>query len=136
MRQWIYAGLVVAGVYFGSDWGIPGVCVGVGLAVFGNFLMMTQLAQRILNLRFRALLGVHLVQLRSSAIICLPVWLVVELCRHQGYSDFVVLLVGCGTAASVVAVFWFLFRRFLGELGEWLNDLIVVRLNSLRQRKG
>jgi hypothetical protein len=44
--------------------------------------------------------------------------------------------VGCGTAASVVAAFWFLFRRFLGELGEWLNDLIVVRLNSLRQRKG
>lgn len=134
VRQWLYAGLVAAGAYFGSEWGLAGVCIGVGLAVFSNFVMMTQLAQRILGLSIGAVVRVHLVQLRNAAIICLPAWLVVAACRQAGLADIVTLVLGSAAAALIVAAIWFLFRGLLGELGTWLYDLMTARISDFRER--
>lgn len=133
IRQWIYAGLVATGAVIGARWGLTGVATGVGLAVLGNFLMMHQLAQSILNVSWRENLQVHLQQLRTAILVCLPVWLAAEAARRAGLSDFVILAI-CGlVAAAVVAVIWFVFRRLLGDLGDWLHNLITERLGKLRR---
>lgn len=134
-RQWVYAVLVAAGAIVGARWGLAGVALGVGLAVMCNFLMMLQLARSILKLSARSILFVHLQQLRNSALICLPIWLVVEFARSLGCSDFVILVISAATGAAATAIVWFWFRSLLGDIGEWLDKLISERLQKMARRK-
>ncbi len=133
LRHWIYAGLVATGAIVGARWGLAGVAAGVGLAVAANFLMMLQLAQSILKLSWIDILYVHLQQLRNSIIICLPVLFAAQIARGAGYSDFATLVICVLAGAVVIGVVWFRFRWLLGEVGEWLNNLIIERLKQLRK---
>ena len=134
-RQWVYAALVTAGTAIGARWGLAGVALGVGIALICNFLMMLQLAQRLLKLSFRSILFVHLQQLRNSALICAPVWLAVEVSRTFGYSDFIILVISTIVSVIATGVIWFWFRSLLGDIGEWLDNLISARFQKMRKDK-
>ncbi|MDP2129405.1 MAG: lipopolysaccharide biosynthesis protein [Erythrobacter sp.] len=133
-RQWIYAGLVIAGATFGARWGLAGATAGVGLAIVANFFMMLRLVQRILKVPTAALLSIHLRQLRNALLICLPVWLAAEAGRYFGISDFLILLISASVGGLVTMVMWFQFRGLFGKNGDWLNNLIVERLSVVRKR--
>lgn len=135
-RQWIYAALVAGGALIGTRWDLAGVAAGVGIAVICNFLIMLDLARRILKLNVGSIVHAHAQQVRNSAIICVPVWLATEAARNLGYSDLMILVIASAIGALVTGIIWWRFRSLLGDIGEWLDKLISARLQKLLKRKG
>jgi PST family polysaccharide transporter len=55
--QWIYAGCIVTGGIAGARWGLTGVALGISAAIAVNWLLMTALTNRSLNITWAAVLA-------------------------------------------------------------------------------
>ena len=68
-RQIVFAAAVLLGAYVGQHWGIPGVAVGVVLALAVNFAMMAQLSLRLSGMDARQFAQLHVAGLVMAAIL-------------------------------------------------------------------
>lgn len=71
--QWIYAGCIVLGAGVGARWGLAGVAIGVSAAVAANWVLMTRLTVRSLNIDLAALMASFRPALFTSALVSLAI---------------------------------------------------------------
>lgn len=133
-RQWIYAGAVAAGSWFGARWGLPGVSAGVGVAVALNFLMMLQLAMRVTGVSAYRMLATHVSHTLAAVPIVAAVWASVSLARKDGLDDLLVLTLGLGAATLVTGLLWWRCRWIFGADGKWAHGVATARLAPLQAK--
>jgi PST family polysaccharide transporter len=129
-RQWIYAGCVIAGAWVGQHRGLAGVAVGVVLALLVNFVLMAELSLRLVGTTHRSLITAHIPALRTTVLLLVPAWIVVDAARHF-VPPLAVLAAAtiCVLATSIV-----LYRMspslLLGEDGRWLAARIDILIRT------
>jgi PST family polysaccharide transporter len=130
-RQWIYAGAVALGAAVGTQWGLAGVAVGVGLAVVLNYLAMLNLALTVTDVTAKEVWAVHLRHFGIAIPFSAAVWGAATIARGLDFGRTAVLSVGSLTAATALALLWFGFRGVFGDDGRWVHQLAISRLRRL-----
>ncbi len=98
----VYVGLIAAGSSVGVAHGLPGVALGVSLALLVNFLMLSLFARHWVRFSAADFFRAHLPGL-NIAVVCLLAGLgCTQALRNQ--ADIVILLVGLSVSALVVLV--------------------------------
>lgn len=123
-RQVVYALAVVGGAAIGSRWGIAGVATGVSTAIIFNFLIMTQLSLRTLNLTWMAFCKAHAVPLRLGMIVALATAAAAALLRQADAPAPLTLIgavAGCGLVVLGLAASRSVSGRIYGASG---HDLL------------
>jgi PST family polysaccharide transporter len=125
-REGIYGVLVVIGSLAGLRWGIPGVAVGVLVALIANFVLMSQMTLGLTETSWKEYAATHMPALRLSAVTVVVMWLVASLLRTWGLPAIVTLVSASALAGAVLLmlVYW-LPNLFLGAEGSWLFDTLL-----------
>lgn len=120
-RQILYAGLVIAGAWVGSRWGIEGVSWGALIALTVNFTLMAGLGLRVASLSWGRFWDAH----RPAVLLTIAsfplVWGAATLLRGLGLPALVVLLlVGLVLVLTCALLVRLLPGLFLGADGQWM----------------
>lgn len=137
-RQWVYAGLVVAGSVVGQRWGIAGVSWGVVAALLVNFVMMARLSTQLVAMPWREFLAAHAAGARAAIGLGAVAYVVARAARALVVprSPLAVLCVTLGcTAVTACVILAATGGRTLGPDGRWLAER-VARLLGGRSRAG
>jgi O-antigen/teichoic acid export membrane protein len=132
-RQWIFAGLVIAGASAGQRWGIAGAALGVVFATAANFCLMSQLSLRLSKLSWRSFAAAHAPAVALS-VACGMTVLATKLLMLQLAAPSVIRVIASLVAAAltVVALTRTHPRVFLGNDGLWMWDQLQIRVRALR----
>jgi O-antigen/teichoic acid export membrane protein len=130
-RQGVYALLVVAGALAGQRWGVPGVSLGVLIALAVFFMLMAQLSVRLTSITWHDYLAAHVPAAFLTLLIGAEVWGVATVLRSAGASGFVVLAASVGVCVvTIVALLRLSPRLAFGEDGLWALCRIAERVPS------
>lgn len=122
LRQVLYAVTVVLGALVGQQWGVNGVAAGALVALFVNFMTMTQLSLDITGLNWRFVVGILVRPAVLSVVIGALVWLLRHMFMGFGWSPFLRLVGICGlVGGGTIFLFWIRPTVF-GGAGEWIHD--------------
>lgn len=129
--QGIYAGLVVGGAWFGLRFGLQGVAIGITLALCIQYLLLSQLAVAITEIKPREFFECHLSALPLAVTTFTAVWGSANLLRMYNFPSFIVLGVSliitgiCLFIAIIVAP-----GLFLGKDGSWWSATILKSIST------
>lgn len=104
VRQTIYAVAVVLGAIAGSRWGIEGIAIAVMVAVYLNYLIVSVLCLRLLDMSWAVFLWAHVPALVLGACQFAVVLPLLAVCRQHGVAPFLTLVAVCG-ALGIVSLF-------------------------------
>jgi PST family polysaccharide transporter len=128
-RQGVYALMVVAGSLIGRRWGVPGVAVGVLVALFAFFMLMAQLSVRLTSIRWRDYFAAYLPAVSLTVMIGAEVWTIATIMRGMAVSPAVVLALCLAVVAGTLLVLFSLSPKLvLGEDGVWLLCRVAERV--------
>ena len=100
-RQGVHAFIVVGGAWFASRWGLEGVAIAVIGTQVAAYMLMSQLAVSLLNMRWQQFLRCYLPALWTGAWAAMALWLTAGQVRAMalpvGLSLFVEILVWLAT---------------------------------------
>jgi O-antigen/teichoic acid export membrane protein len=124
-RQAIYAGLVFAGAWVGSRWGVTGVSVGVLASLVINFVLMADLSLAVAHTTWRRFAEAHVPAMLTAGLGGSITWLSITLLRHSGASPLL-RLVGASlvTLAAIGIALWAIPRPLLGPYGIRMLSLL------------
>jgi len=136
-RQVIYAALVFGGAFWGREWGLNGVAVGVFIAIAVNFFLMAHLSMKITGLSLGVVVGSHGRGLPLGALATVVAAGGTVGLRALNTPSFVTLIVA-GTLAVLAmgGAIWAAPGPMLGTEGQWLRTQLGVSIKSTRNRKG
>jgi PST family polysaccharide transporter len=127
--QFVYFAMVVLAVYIGGEWGINGVAIGVSLAIFMNFILITYFAMKQIKLGvFDAL---------KPIVSALPITIIVTILSYfiQQYSilknlNHALSLFGIVSMNILVLLplIFFFPKILLGSDGFWLTNKILEKI--------
>jgi O-antigen/teichoic acid export membrane protein len=123
-RQILFALLVVGGAGLGLRWRLPGVSVGVALAITLNFLLMAQLSLRLASLSWWGFWSAHLPSVALAALLGGPVWACAAVLRACALPPLVVLLLSAASALPFLLVARCAPALFLGPDGRWMLETL------------
>jgi O-antigen/teichoic acid export membrane protein len=128
-RQGVYAVMVVVGGLIGQRWGVPGVAVGVLVALFAFFMLMAQLSVRLTSIRWRDYFAAYLPAVSLTLMIGAEVWAAATIMRGMALAQFIVLG-GCLAlvALTLVVLLSLSPKLVLGEDGVWLLCRVAERV--------
>ncbi len=118
-RQAVFCCSVAIGALCGQFWGLPGVAVGVVLALASNFLLMAQLSLSVTGLRWSEFAAAHIPGLAQASVIGTLAWVMAGRLRDLGVHPVLLLaevLLAAGATALVLAAL--LPALFLGGDGQ------------------
>jgi PST family polysaccharide transporter len=121
-RQWVYAAAVFAGSLIGQNWGIPGVAVGVSIAITLNFLLMLDLSVKVLKGGYRQLLLLHARHLLIAALTTAAAFYAAQALRPEA-SKWIVATAAGAAATAVFCLVALILPRLFGEEGRWAISL-------------
>ncbi|MBX3257357.1 MAG: lipopolysaccharide biosynthesis protein [Chitinophagaceae bacterium] len=111
-RQFVYALCVIAGCYFGSNWGVTGVSVGTLFAITVNYILMIHLSITILQINWAYLLKRTLSELYISLFLSVLFLAIIFLVRVTALPDLLILLISYGLCGiSAVILFYFFSKK-------------------------
>jgi O-antigen/teichoic acid export membrane protein len=128
-RQGVYALLVVAGGLIGQRWGVPGVAVGVLVALFAFFMLMAQLSVRLTSIRWRDYFAAYLPAVSLTLMVGAEVWAAATIMRGMALPQLIVLA-GCLSLVTLTLVVLLSLspKLVLGEDGVWLLCRVAERV--------
>jgi PST family polysaccharide transporter len=130
VRQWIYAGLVVAGAGLGSFWGLAGVSVGVALAVFINYALMLQLSLAVTGGRLSDVVRMYGAIL-TGLLPTFGVTIILVLLLRGAGAHQLITLSGTGAATAAVELLSLaLVPRLFGAEAQWAVSTLQMRIPS------
>jgi O-antigen/teichoic acid export membrane protein len=116
-NQVAYAVLVLVGAVAGSSFGLNGVALGVGVAIFGMFVLTTRLALSATDASWQDFFARQVAAAVAGLVsvpLCLSVRTTLE--RYEVLSPIITAAVfACGGMATVGAVLWVLSSRDFEE---------------------
>lgn len=123
-RQIVYAIATLIAAIIGSQTGITSVAYGVALAIFLNFLLMTNLGMKITGLRFSELLRAHIPAAflaTATALSCIVIATVSEILALPSLITVLVSVVAIVTIGLITLRF---SPRILGEDAMWALNTV------------
>lgn len=123
-RQFLYAVLIILGCIIGQFWGLEGVCYGVIVALFGNYMVMAHLSISLISGTWKTFFLTQLNGLYAACIVTIALYAVVFLLRASGASSMVVLLIGLTTFLSTFIIIYKMFPIVYGPHGLWFIEYI------------
>ncbi len=129
-RQWIYAGCVIGGAWVGQHRGLVGVAIGVLLALLVNFVLMAELSLRLVRMSHASLVSAHIPALRTTALVLVPAWIVVDLARPLVPPIAVLAAATVCVIATTIGIYRMSPSFLLGEDGRWLAARIDVLIRT------
>jgi len=123
-RQVAYALAVLTAGLIGSRWGLAGVSTGVAIAIFFNFLLMTDLGCRLTNLSWAEVLVAHVPAARLTVIVGAACLAGEQLSHRLDIGDIPTVLVALACAGSAAAAIILRWPGMLGPDGQWLIGAI------------
>lgn len=118
--KFIYAILIATGAILGLSYGIPGVTLGVTVALILQYLLLTQLAVNLTHIGWKSLILSHFNALPITTVTGLLVWSNATIWRKLELSNFGVLFLSVSiTSGLVLLLISFKPKLFLGEDGKW-----------------
>jgi teichuronic acid exporter len=131
----IYGATVILGALGGLSYGIPGVTVGVTIAMIIQYLLLTQLAVNLIEINWKTVLVSHSSALPLTLVTGLVVWGNATLWRSLALGNFLVLGLSVTITASLVLLLVYLKPRFfLGEDGEWWLTILFQAVAKFKTR--
>ena len=137
--QMVYTALIITAAFVGKNWGVNGVATGVTLAIFVQFMLMSNLGISITNLTWKRFLYLHLPALLYTALLCPFVLGITYVARVNDISNLGVLVFNF-TAVSIVTLVLLKFKmyQFLGEeigtIFQKVNSIIMKKLFKSRKK--
>jgi O-antigen/teichoic acid export membrane protein len=126
-RQGVYATLVIGGAIVGTRWGLTGVSVAVLGAIFINYLLMSSLSLRIVNLSWGAFIVAHARGIVLAAIVGGIAQSVASALRALGSADLTVLAAATAPSAAVALLALLPSQAWvLGDDVRWLIHRVTV----------
>lgn len=120
-RQFLFSVLVIAGTWFGRQWGIEGVAVGVSVAITINFFSMAQLGLKLTETSWGDFFRIHIPALLLTVVVFAETWLIANFLRSFAWADVAVLGVTMGvTGLTALALVALMPKLLLGQDGLWL----------------
>jgi O-antigen/teichoic acid export membrane protein len=141
MRYGIFAALVFGGAWAGSRWGLDGVCYGILVAIFLNFILMANLSlQLVPSMKWRDIIYAHLPAVLLTSIVLGEVIGVAELLRSLSMPVAVTLFIpGVVVLITVFLLVRTIPDRVLGEEGvrvmETLSTYVSDRWSKRRSSR-
>ncbi len=120
-RQSVFAFWVVAGSWVGQHWGLSGVAVGILSALILNYSLMAHLSLKLVSMRWRTFLNLHIPALLVAAVLCLEMWILTEVLRTFLVPPITIL--GVSIVLSVSTIYLIIKispQRVLGKDGVWM----------------
>jgi len=130
-RQWIYAVLVFIGAWGGHFWGLPGVALGVTMAIIISYLLVFELVARLADVSW---FDVSKTMARHGLItvfIGVTVWMIVNQARAHIYNSLVVLALGAISGTGVIIFLCILCKKIFGDEAILVFSMVRDRLNSI-----
>jgi len=126
-RHAVFAVMVLILVGWGQQYGLAGASIGVSIAVFIHYLLMTSMSINYLpNTGWLHVFKLHLPAINLSIVVAILTGLVTYMARYLEIPALMVLILGL--ASSLVAVLLALktsWALFLGKDGKWLLNLFI-----------
>jgi PST family polysaccharide transporter len=126
-RQGVFAALVLGLSWVGHHWGLPGVALGVVVAVALNFLLMAHLSLQLAALTWRGFLTAHVPGVALSALVGLEIWGSASLLRSSEASAWMVVLLSSAATLPSLLLIRVMPRLFLGQEGRWMIRTLTAR---------
>jgi len=127
-RQGIYAALVVLGTILGTAWGLSGVAIAVVISVFINYLLMSHLSLKLLQVSWTTFIRSHLPAIWVSGPVTILTLIPLNLLRLFKVPAWYVLSGSlAGGLAGIILSFLVLPKRTLGSGIEWILSKIDIK---------
>lgn len=123
-RQLVYAAAVFAGGIIGARWGLPGVSLGVALAIVLNFVLMTDLGRRLTGLGWADVLAAHRPALLLTVIAGVACTVGERVARSLFLGDLLTVFASVGLAGGAVLAALARWPRLLGQDADWLLEAL------------
>ena len=131
----IYGTCVILGAIWGLSYGIPGVTIGVTIAMIIQYLLLTQLAVNVTKIDWKSVLISHTSALPLTITTGVIVWGNATLWRSLALGNFLVLGLSVTITTSLVLLLIYLKPRFfLGEDGEWWLTILSQSIAKFKTR--
>jgi len=127
-RQGIYAGIVIIGSILGSKWGISGVAIAIVSAVFVNYLLMSQLSLKVLQISWHEFIRAHLPSIRISVFIIIVLLPFLYFFRFLGIPIWyrfvgILIVIFIGVLSSP----FILSKKSFGSAIKWVLSIIDIK---------
>ena len=118
--QWVYAGCIIIAVVLGVSWGLVGVVIGVSLVIALNWVLMTWLTVKLVDISTISLLASFRPALFTSSLILLAVFAV-----NQFLDRSLCFPLSTASTAYVIAPLVIIPLTFvsLAAITDWINIL-------------
>jgi len=131
--QAVYALMIIVGAWIGQHWGLQGVAIGVLVAIFVMFVIMSLLGIDLTSMTLGEFLQAHFPAVRNALLMAVGLWVMVHTLRAYHLPALALLLISVGILLvnSVIMMRW-CRTFFLGADGLWLYE---AGLRFLRLKK-
>lgn len=129
-RQLVFATMVMTGTWFGAEThGINGVAIGLSCAIIGNYLLMTDLSCRLLDLPYVEVVKAHAQPVALTVLTGIVGYLTADAVRDvTTVSILIILASGAASAAAGIGAIYLAPAVFLGDSGRWSLGLLQQNL--------
>jgi len=135
-RQAVYAVSVVLGAWVGHFFGITGVAIGTLVAILINFLMMTQLSLKLVNLTWSSVLKVYYQVAVLAVFVALESWIIAVLLRGAHLPPIAIVLLSSSIIMlTVLGLARFAPKWTFGEDGVWMFDQVKQTFTRVRIKR-
>ena len=127
-RQGVYAGMVIIGSILGSKWGISGIAIAIVSAVFVNYLLMSQLSLKVLQISWLEFIRAHLSSIRISVFILIVLLPFLYFFRFLGipiWYRFVGILIV--TFIGILSSPFILSKKSFGSAIKWVLSITDIK---------
>lgn len=126
--QIIYTFLIIIAALIGKNWGINGVAMGVTIAIFIQFLLMSNLGLSVTTITWVKFLRLHLPALVYTAILSPFIIAATYYCRIQEYPDAIVFISNIIVIVVItLSLIKLRLHRYLGrEFVSNMNNFVAI----------
>lgn len=135
-RQAVYAALVIVGALIGTWYGLPGVAVGVGIAILFMFVAMGQLALTAIETSWRVYLRSQIPAIATAAIVSVLALAARLSLEAHGSPSVVITIAILGSAAIPwgAGMLWQLGEPAFEPIRAQLPDQCAAAVHAFRRR--
>lgn len=136
--QFIYTVLIIIAAFIGKKWGINGVSTGVTIAIFIQFLLMSNLGLSITTIKWRDFIKLHYPALIFTAILTPFIILITYYTRYHNMHGIIVIISNFGVFIIITFLLYKLnMHIYLGDdfidVFKKFKTLIYSKKNNLQK---
>ncbi|MBP2075892.1 lipopolysaccharide biosynthesis protein [Oceanobacillus polygoni] len=131
-RQLVYGVTMIVGVLIGQIYGLVGACIGVSVAIFINYLYMSQIALSLSQLKWKDFSKAHFSGIKLAIVSITPTFILYEVLQIIDFNSFFTISV---TGITYLIITSMILYRAPYSIFNDTNKIIIKIFNKIRSRK-